>query len=117
MLNNKKIVVVLPAYNAAQTLAKTYNEIPFDIVDDVILVDDASKDNTSELALIKNGKSNSARTKHIAVRFFFIKDRVDNKEIVLEYLCTEEMLADYFTKPLQGKLFRTMRNRIMNLEE
>jgi glycosyltransferase involved in cell wall biosynthesis len=49
MLNNKKIVVVLPAYNAAQTLAKTYNEIPFDIVDDVILVDDASKDNTSEL--------------------------------------------------------------------
>lgn len=49
MLNNKKIVVVLPAYNAAQTLARTYNEIPFDIVDDVILVDDASKDNTSEL--------------------------------------------------------------------
>jgi glycosyltransferase involved in cell wall biosynthesis len=49
MLNNKKIVVVLPAYNAAQTLAKTYKEIPFDIVDDVILVDDASKDNTSEL--------------------------------------------------------------------
>ena len=49
MLNNKKIVVVLPAYNAAQTLSKTYNEIPFDIVDDVILVDDASKDNTSEL--------------------------------------------------------------------
>jgi len=41
--------VVLPAYNAAQTLSKTYNEIPFDIVDDVILVDDASKDNTSEL--------------------------------------------------------------------
>lgn len=49
MLNHKKIVVVLPAYNAAQTLAKTYKEIPFDIVDDVILVDDASKDNTSEL--------------------------------------------------------------------
>ena len=49
MLNNKKIVVVLPAYNASQTLVKTYNEIPFDIVDDVILVDDASKDNTSEL--------------------------------------------------------------------
>lgn len=49
MLNNKKIVVVLPAYNAAQTLQKTYNEIPFDIVDEVILVDDASKDNTSDL--------------------------------------------------------------------
>ncbi|MVT11587.1 glycosyltransferase family 2 protein [Chitinophaga tropicalis] len=46
MLNNKKIVVVLPAYNAALTLEKTYREIPFDIVDEVVLVDDASKDET-----------------------------------------------------------------------
>ncbi len=50
MINNKKIVVVLPAYNAAKTLQRTYDEIPFDIVDDVVLVDDHSKDNTSELA-------------------------------------------------------------------
>lgn len=49
MINNKKIVVVLPAYNAAKTLEQTYNEIPFDIVDDVVLVDDASKDDTSEV--------------------------------------------------------------------
>jgi glycosyltransferase involved in cell wall biosynthesis len=49
MLNHKKVVVVLPAYNAEQTLEKTYKEIPFDIVDEVILVDDASKDGTSEL--------------------------------------------------------------------
>lgn len=46
MLNNQKIVVVLPAYNAALTLEKTYREIPFDIVDEVVLVDDASKDET-----------------------------------------------------------------------
>jgi glycosyltransferase involved in cell wall biosynthesis len=46
MLNNKKIVVVLPAYNAALTLERTYSEIPFDIVDEVVLVDDASKDET-----------------------------------------------------------------------
>lgn len=50
MINGKKIVVVLPAYNAALTLKKTYDEIPFDLVDDVVLVDDHSKDNTSELA-------------------------------------------------------------------
>lgn len=50
MLNGKKIVVVLPAYNAARTLEKTYQEIPMDIVDEVILVDDASKDDTSDLA-------------------------------------------------------------------
>jgi len=46
----KKLTVVLPAYNAGKTLEKTYNEIPFDIVDEVILVDDCSKDNTVEVA-------------------------------------------------------------------
>lgn len=46
MINGKKLVIVLPAYNAALTLEKTYNEIPFDIVDEVVLVDDASKDDT-----------------------------------------------------------------------
>jgi len=50
MLNGKKIVVVLPAYNAAKTLEITYREIPFDIVDEVILVDDASRDQTAEVA-------------------------------------------------------------------
>ncbi len=50
MYKGKKIVVVLPAYNAALTLEKTYNEIPFDLVDEVILCDDASSDNTSTLA-------------------------------------------------------------------
>ena len=50
MLNGKKIVVVLPAYNAAKTLEKTYSEIPHDIVDEVLLVDDKSSDNTTEEA-------------------------------------------------------------------
>jgi glycosyltransferase involved in cell wall biosynthesis len=49
MINDKKISIVLPAYNAALTLEKTYKEIPFDIVDDVVLVDDMSSDNTSEV--------------------------------------------------------------------
>ncbi len=50
MYQNKKVVVVLPAYNAARTLEETYSEIPFDVVDELVLVDDASSDNTSELA-------------------------------------------------------------------
>lgn len=50
MINKLKISVILPAYNAEKTLAKTYNEIPFDIVDEVILVDDNSKDNTVAVA-------------------------------------------------------------------
>ena len=50
MIKGKKVVVVMPAYNAVQTLEKTYNEIPFDIVDQVILVDDFGTDKTTELA-------------------------------------------------------------------
>jgi len=50
MVNGKKIVVVMPAYNAEKTLEKTYSEIPFEVVDDVILVDDASRDRTAEIA-------------------------------------------------------------------
>lgn len=50
MIDGKKVVVVFPAYNAAKTLEKTYAELPHDIVDETVLVDDASKDNTAELA-------------------------------------------------------------------
>lgn len=50
MINNKKIIVVLPAYNAEKTLKQTYDEIPLDIVDDIILVDDHSYDATFEVA-------------------------------------------------------------------
>ena len=50
MYNNKKVVVAMPAYNAAQTLKKTLEEIPRPLVDEIILCDDASKDNTAELA-------------------------------------------------------------------
>ena len=50
MLNNQKIIVVLPAYNAAKTLEKTVREIPLDLVDEIILTDDYSNDNTIEIA-------------------------------------------------------------------
>jgi glycosyltransferase involved in cell wall biosynthesis len=50
MINGRKIVVVMPAYNAELTLRKTYNEIPFDIVDEVIVTDDFSTDRTIEVA-------------------------------------------------------------------
>jgi len=49
MIKGKKVIVVLPAYNAAATIEKTYREIDFSIVDDVVLVDDASKDNTVQV--------------------------------------------------------------------
>lgn len=50
MINGKKIIVIMPAYHAAKTLERTYRDIPKDLVDEIILVDDASKDNTVEIA-------------------------------------------------------------------
>ena len=50
MIKSKKVVVVMPAYNASQTLEKTYKEIPFPLVDQVILVDDYGQDNTADIA-------------------------------------------------------------------
>lgn len=50
MINGQKVVVIMPAYNAAETLEQTWKEIPFDVVDEVILTDDRSKDNTAEVA-------------------------------------------------------------------
>jgi len=57
MIHGKKVTVVLPAYNAEFTLKKTYEEIPFDIVDDVIMVDDASTDKTLGVASTLNLKT------------------------------------------------------------
>jgi glycosyltransferase involved in cell wall biosynthesis len=56
MILGKKLVIVLPAYNAEKTIEKTYAEIPFDIVDDIVLVDDNSIDKTAEVAAALNIK-------------------------------------------------------------
>jgi len=57
MIYGKRVIVVMPAYNAEKTLIKTYNEIPKDIVDDIILTDDASSDNTAKVAQKLNIKT------------------------------------------------------------
>ena len=74
------------------------------------------EDNTSAIKLAENGRSNSSRTRHIAIRFFFISDRINSKEIVVEYMKTQDMIADILTKPLQGALFRRLRSMLLNLE-
>ena len=50
MIGEQKVVVIMPAYNASKTLVATYAEIPFDIVDEVLLVDDFSRDDTAKIA-------------------------------------------------------------------
>jgi hypothetical protein len=72
------------------------------------------QDNKSSILLEKNGRGSSGkRTRHINVRYFFIADWVKSKEIRIEYCPTGIMIADYFTKPLQGVLFRKLRAMIM----
>ena len=75
------------------------------------------QDNQSAILLGKNGRaSSSKRTRHINIRYFFVADRVASKEVTIEYCPTGEMVADYFTKPLQGTLFRKFRDFIMNID-
>jgi hypothetical protein len=75
-----------------------------------------NQNNMSTMLLETNGKqSSSKRTKHIRVRYFFIKDRVSNGDITLKHCPTGEMLADRFTKPLQGALFWKVREEIQGI--
>jgi len=61
-----------------------------------------------------NGRNScTGNSRHINIRYFWIKDRVDNKEVRVEYLPTHIMLADYFIKPLQGEQFRILREYMM----
>ena len=76
------------------------------------------QDNKSEILIDKNGKKSSRkRTKHVAIRYYFIIDRVKADELNIEYCPTGDMVADYFTKPLQGNKFYQFRKEVMNLKD
>ena len=76
------------------------------------------QDNQSAILMERNGKfSCSKRTKHIDMRYFFITDRIEKKEVSVEYCPTGEMIGDFFTKPLQGAIFRKFRAQILNLDD
>jgi hypothetical protein len=75
------------------------------------------QDNMSAMLLEKNGRASSGkRTRHINIRYFFVADRVANKEVKIEHCPTDKMVGDYFTKPLQGTKFRQFRDAIMNVK-
>ena len=64
------------------------------------------QDNESAIHLIKNGRNScTGNSQLISIRYFFVKDRINKGEFTVEYCNTLAMLADYFTKPLQGELF------------
>ena len=62
----------------------------------------------------RNGRNScTGNSRHIHIRYFFLKDRIDKGEMRVEYCPTHLMLEDFFTKPLMGKLFRKLRDAIM----
>ena len=76
------------------------------------------QDNQSAILLERNGRASSGRrTRHIDIRYFFASDRIARGELRVEYCPTSDMVADFFTKPLQGGLFRKFRAMILNLPE
>jgi hypothetical protein len=75
-----------------------------------------NQDNQSTIKLADNGKVSSGRgTCHFNIRYFFITDQITRKEVAVQYYPTKEMVADYFTKPLQGVLFYKCRDQILGL--
>ena len=76
------------------------------------------QDNKSCMLLHNNGKaSSSKRTRHLNIRYYFLSDRIVNGELRVEFCPTDDMVADYFTKPLQGEKFRKFRKLVMNLQD
>ena len=72
------------------------------------------QDNQSSILLERNGKASSGkRTRHINIRYFFITNRVNMKEVETKWCPTKEMVADFMTKPLQGSHFRRLCDLIM----
>jgi hypothetical protein len=72
------------------------------------------QDNMSTIAMIKKGKPCSRSTRHIKMRYFFIKDYMNMKIMDVRYLKTDDMLADMLTKPLQGKKFKKFAEMMLN---
>ena len=74
------------------------------------------QDNQSAMLLERNGRASSGRrTRHINMRHFFVADRIRQKEMRVEHCPTGDMLADLFTKPLQGSQFRKLRDLVLGI--
>jgi len=72
------------------------------------------QDNQSAMLLEKNSKmSSSKRTRHLEIRFFFVTDNVEKKHLRIEYCPTDDMVGDFYTKPLQGSKFTRFRATIL----
>eukprot|EP00957_Ditylum_brightwellii_P021787 1643793-Ditylum_brightwellii.AAC.3 len=75
------------------------------------------QDNESAMQFEKNGKKSSSKcTRHIDIHYFFVTNRIQSGDLMIEYCPTGMMLGDFYTKALQGKAFRMFRDQILNLK-
>lgn len=89
------------------------NEQGYGLRDNIIY-----QDNQSSMLLASNGRASSGkRTRHINIRFFFVADRAKSGELDIQYCPTDKMIADFFTKPLQGSKFKELRATILNMQD
>lgn len=76
-----------------------------------------NQDNMSAMKMEKNGRQSAGqKSRHISIRYFFIKDRIEKKDINLIYCPTDLMIADFFSKPLQGGIFRKFRDIVLGIK-
>ena len=76
------------------------------------------QDNMSAIKLEENGKMSSGKkTRHLNVRYYFITDQVSKGNVLVKYCPTNMLIADFYTKPLQGKLFRIFQDIMLNIED
>ena len=84
----------------------------YDLSENVIF-----QDNQSAIRLEKNGRNScTGNSRHIDIKYFFVKDRIENGEVSVSYCPTLSMLADFYTKAVQGGLFTKFRNALMGYE-
>ena len=96
------------------TWTRYFMEAQFYNVEDVYVYED----NQSDIILETNSmKSIGKNSRHIKIKYFFVTDRVKDKELKTIYCLTKAMVADFFTKPLQGLLFLTHQNAVLGISE
>jgi hypothetical protein len=72
------------------------------------------QDNKSTAAMISNGRSKSDKTRHVKIRYFWVKQNIDRGEVKIVYTPTNDVIADILTKPLQGTRFKELREKLLN---
>jgi Reverse transcriptase (RNA-dependent DNA polymerase) len=83
----------------------------YDMVQEV----DLRQDNKAVISWLKNGKAKDEKGRHISIRYFWLADRIKRGNLVVNYTSTNDMVADYLSKPLVGAIFDKFRNMILGI--